>query len=346
MPPPRYRDNLARHLIGISRDLQARVRRALAEECGYAGLRPSFGPILSLVWDEGRPLGAIAAELAISSQAASQLASLVEAAGYLARRPNPADRRSKLLTLTRRGRGLVEDGVRIILATDAEYAAHVGAGTYRRFTGALARLHPALELPTHPDAALMARARRSVGLLPLVAVRIERELMRRTAARGHAGLKMSFSPVLSLLGPDGGRIQEIARVQRVSRQAIHAVALELEALGYLARRPDPRDGRGVVLALTRAGETLLRDSTAALAELERGFRDVLGAESLEALRRAARDLYGALRLEAEVFAPPVARVRPTADVRRLATRLRRQLGQGDATRLAALLGTRQERALP
>jgi hypothetical protein len=81
----RYRNNAARHLIGISRDLQARLMRRLCEEHGYRGLRPSLGPILSLIWIEGRPLTAIASQLAISKQACSQLANVAERAGYLER---------------------------------------------------------------------------------------------------------------------------------------------------------------------------------------------------------------------------------------------------------------------
>ena len=342
-PLPRYRDNLARHLIGISRDLQARVREALAQR-GHRGLRPSFGPLLSLVRDEGRPLSALASELSISNQAASQLVSRVEAAGYLARLPNPADKRSKRVVLTRRGRGLVADGVEIILATEAAYAAKVGAGAYRGFTSALVGLYRALGLPLHAEPAL-ARASRSVAVLPLVALRIERDLMAATAARGHAGLQMSFAQVLPLIGADGGRIHEIARVQRVSRQAISAISQQLEGLGYLERRPDPRDRRAVVLALTRAGEALIRDSVASLDELERGFAGLLGALRLAQLRQVARELYHALDLEREVFAPggaeerarrlPPARARH--DVQQLAKRLRRRLGRLDAARLAALL---------
>ena len=105
---------MARHLIGVSRDLQSRVMHSLSEERGYCGLRPSFGPFLSLVWEAGRPLTAIAGELAISKQACSQLANLAEAAGYLERRPNPADRRSKIVILDAKNKfskqKLFEDG--------------------------------------------------------------------------------------------------------------------------------------------------------------------------------------------------------------------------------------------
>ncbi len=342
---PRYRDNLARHLIGISRDLQGRVRESLVER-GHRGLRPSYGPLLSLVRDEGRALSALAAELAVSVQAASQLVKGAEAAGYLTRRPNPADRRSKLVAPTRRGRALIEDGVEIILASEADYAAQVGAPAYRRFTRALAALYRGLALPVHSDPVLIARASHSVGVLPPIALYLERELMRATSARGHGGLKMAFGQVLPLIGPEGGHIHEIARVQRVSRQAISAISQELEGLGYLERRPDPRDRRGVVLVLTRAGAALIRDSVAAVDDLEKRFRAVLGARRLEALTQVARDLYRALRLEAEIFESAPARRPGRHDVSRLASRLRRSLGRGDTERLAALLGRRAEGAAP
>jgi DNA-binding MarR family transcriptional regulator len=301
--PPRYRDNLARHLIGISRDLQARVRDSPSER-GHRGLRPSFGPLLSLVRDEGRPLSALAAELAVSSQAAGQLVKVAEAGGYLTRRPNPADRRSKLVAPTARGRALIEDGVEIILASEADYAARVGEPCYRRFTRALATL------------------------------------LRATSARGH--LKMAFGQVLPLIGPEGGRVHEIARVQRVSRQAISAICHELEALGHPERRADPRDRRGVVLVLSRAGKALIRDSVAAQGVIDERFRAILGVRRFGSLEQVARDPYHALRLEAEIFEVGPNASALSHDVPPLASRLRRRLGRGDAKRLAVLLGRRAE----
>ncbi len=329
----RYRDNLARHLVGISRDLQSRVMHSLLEERSYRGLRPSLGPFMSLIWIEGRPLTAIASQLAISKQACSQLANLAEGAGYLERKPDPEDRRSKLVMLTARGRKLVEQAVEIILERDSEYADIVGPASYRRFTGSLAALFQGLGIPTHADPALNATASRSIGVLPLIAVRLQRSLMEATSARGHAGLKMSHGQVLPLIGPDGARIHEIARIQRVSRQAISATSADLEELGYLRRDPDPRDRRGVVLRLTGRGIRLIRDSVAALDGLERSFRDILGGNRLAHLQRVARDLYHALRLEEEVSSGE-------HDIERLATRLRRQLSSRDTARLAELLETR------
>lgn len=348
----RYRDNTARHLIGISRDLQTRVMSYLIEERGFSGLRPSFGPLLSLIWTEGRPLTAIAAQLAISKQACSQLANLAEEAGYLERKPDPDDRRAKLVMLTPRGRKLVEQGVQIILESESEYADLVGQTVYRRFTASLAALYRGLDIPSHVDPALTARASRSIGVLPLISVRIQRDLMEATLARGHAGLKMSHGQVLPLIGPEGGRIHEIARIQRVSRQAVSATSQELEALGYLRREPDPRDRRGVVLKLSNRGERLIRDSVAALDGLDDSFRATLGEKRLDHLQRVARSLYQALHLEEEIFGAGVGR-RATAsaanagragngghDIPGLAARLQRELGSRDTARLVALLESR------
>jgi DNA-binding MarR family transcriptional regulator len=354
----RHRDNVARHLIGISRDLQSRVIRRLVEERGYGGLRPSLGAFLSLIWTEGRRLNAIADQLAISRQACSQLANLAERAGYLERKPDPADGRSKVVMLSARGRALVEHAVQIIVECEAEYAELVGAAACRRFAGSLAALFDGFGIQTPALPELSATASRSVGVLPLIAVRVQQELMQATIARGHPGLKLSHGQVLALIGPEGARVREIARIQRVTRQAISAISQDLEALGYLRREPDARDRRGVVLRLTDRGTRLVRDCVSALDELESSFRDILGERRFDQLQRVSRDLYRALELGDEIAeaagephtAPGVeaGRARPRAatdghDIRSLATILRRQLGSRDTARLAALLEERAKK---
>src|SRR5216117_2905608 len=141
----RYRGNAPRHLIGIARDLQSRALHALHER-GFEGVRPRFTPLLTRLWQEARPLTSLASELAISAQACSQLVGHVEAAGYLERRKNPDDGRSRVARLTPRGRALIEESVQILLACDREYAAHVGAGAYQRFETAIARGHAGLKM--------------------------------------------------------------------------------------------------------------------------------------------------------------------------------------------------------
>src|SRR5262249_60015238 len=110
-------------------------------------------------------------------------------------------------------------------------------------------------------------------------------------ARAHAGLKMSQGAVLQPLGPHGARIHEIAGIEGVSRQATHATARELEALGYVRRRTDTRDRRGGALALTERGARLIADSVAAIDALEGSFRAILGERRFALVERVASDLY-------------------------------------------------------
>ena len=360
----RYRDNLARHLIGLARDLQLRLMRHLQDERGHPGLRPSFGLLIALAAQAPRPLSRLARELAVSPQAASQLVALAERAGYLTRTPDPDDRRACRPVLTPQGERLVADGVAFLQEIEADHARRVGESAYQGFTTTLARLVRSLDLLPLPSDPRRARA----GLLPILAAHAERELMRSTGRRGHAGLKLSHGQILPLVGPAGVRLRELAELQGVSRQAISAIAQDLERLGYVRREPDARDRRGVVVRLTDEGMRLIADSVEALDDLERDWSARLAPEALREFADVARSLYLAQGLEAEILsdafgraapaiaatgdapplAPPAAAASDAGSRReapsetreglaRLAARLRDRLGDRDAARLAAHL---------
>ena len=356
----RYRDNLARHLIGIARDLQIRLMNHLVADRGHRDLRPSFGLPFSLVFQAPRPLSELARDLSISPQAASQIVTLAERAGYLERQGSPGDRRTRVAVLTGAGERLVRDAVAYLREIEVEHAERAGASDYRRFVAALPALADGLGLAKRlspnngggPDGGRADPGPDSIGVIPLVAAEIEQTLMRATSRRGHAGLKLSHSQILMLIGPSGVRLHQLALLHRVSRQAISAIAQDLEGLGYLHRESDPRDRRGVVVRLTPRGTRLIEDSVSALDELERPFRDRLAAAEFAVLERVARTLYGALEFETGILSEafpaslaeaggsderPFARTSGPQDLEKLAAQLRDRLGRRDAARLAAHL---------
>lgn len=337
----RYRDNLARHLIGLARDIETRTLRELQGECGYAGLRLSFGPPLSLVALASRPLSDLAEQLSISPQAASQLIKVVEREGYVRRRADPKDGRTRLIELTARGRALLRDGARILSEIEADYRSLIGESAFEPFVETLSRLFQSLDLPAGGARDLAQTPSHSIGVLPLLSVHIQRQLMWATAARGHADLKMSHAQVLPLIGADGARVSALARIQGVSRQTISATARDLEAQGYLTRAPVPGDRRGGAFRLTAAGGVLIADSVAALDELDDSLRSVVGARRMRALTSGARALYRALHLEEEVFAQPSApsNTNEETNLEQLAARLRRELGPRKTRQLASLLAS-------
>ena len=305
----RYRDNLARHLIGLARDLQLRLMSHLVVTCGHRGLRPSFGLPITLIAREPRPLSELARALAISPQAASQLVTLAERAGYVARRDAARDRRARIAVLTGAGERLVADAVTYLRALEAEQAERLEADDARRFLAALSALAASLSPDLVPAS---TGSRGSLGVLPIVAARIEQALMHATSERGHRGLKLSHSQILTLIGPSGARLHQLAELHRVSRQAISATARDLEGLGYLRREGDPSDRRGVVVRLTPRGLKLLEDSVSALDRLDAKIRAATGSEAFEDLARVARTLYGALELETGLLSAAFPEIFPEA----------------------------------
>jgi DNA-binding MarR family transcriptional regulator len=329
-----YGDNFPRHLLGVTRYLQTETMNALQQDCGHNNLRLAFAPYITLLGQKGKRLTDLAQVLGISRQACNQAANQIETAGYITRTADPDDGRAKQLVLTTRGLQLREDGIGVITSLDNEFAGIAGNKAVDDATKTLGRIHAELALGlTADDTVKLARA--SLGaLLPSLSDYVMRRLMKLTQAKGHPGLKLSFGQVLTLIGPNGGRIQQIAAVQDVSKQAISAIATELVELGYLQRDPDPSDARQVVLQFTDRGRELIANSVASVVELETEFCAVVGTAAIKRLQATFRTLYRALHLEQEIFenAGPI-------DIRLLARQLHQQLGSEGSRALARLLLT-------
>lgn len=92
-------------------------------------------------------------------------------------------------------------------------------------------------------------------------------------------LTMPESSALARLDRGGpATASALARIEQISPQSMGATLSGLEARGFIERRPDPRDGRRIVLSLSDAGLRALRDKRNAKTErlaqvLASGFTD-------------------------------------------------------------------------
>ena len=101
----------------------------------------------------------------------------------------------------------------------------------------------------------------SVGLL--------KRRARETARDGD--LSGPETSVLSRLDRNGpGTTAALARWEQITPQAMGATIAALEARRFLARTPDPDDGRRSILTITAAGERALRAGRNALTDLMAG----------------------------------------------------------------------------
>jgi|SRR5271170_1776866 len=109
-----------------------------------------------------------------------------------------------------------------------------------------------------PDVTDVAGAlRASIGLL----------LRRLRQAQAEDELTLPESAALTRLDRGGpSTASALARLEQISPQSMGATLGALEAGGLVERRPDPRDGRRVVLSVTDSGRQVLQNKRNARAE--------------------------------------------------------------------------------
>lgn len=326
-----YQDNFPRHVLAINRQLEAGIMERLVEQRGHRGLRLSFEPYISLATGRATRISQIADSLGVTRQAANAVVNELESLGYLQRTADPEDGRAKRLVLTPAGKKLRADGIEVATSLQANYRRALGD---EAFHSCLEGLENVVARLPDTSAEIWQSIRdtpadaRFAALLPRLGDYLSRQLMLLTTRRGHPGLKLSYQQVLSLIGREGGRMQTMAQAHKVSKQAINAIASELQQLGYIERRPDPRDARQLLLHFTPAGLALLRDSVEAIDELEAELALMIGESTLTTLQSNLRALYIALQPEPNLNA---------GDLDDMARNLLSRLGPARARQLGELL---------
>src|SRR5918997_2558089 len=103
----------------------------------------------------------------------------------------------------------------------------------------------------------------NLGVLISVLNRVVDDAVMAVLAAEHPDVRRAHGPVFEMLDPGGSRVADLARRARMSRQAMGELVDDLERLGYVERRPDPRDGRAKLVMLTEKGEAAAAQGIAA-----------------------------------------------------------------------------------
>jgi DNA-binding MarR family transcriptional regulator len=114
----------------------------------------------------------------------------------------------------------------------------------------------------------------------------EARVFEAVRAAGFDDLTLAQSRIGQRLNREGIRVTDIAEQAGVTKQTAGALVDELQAGGYVARKPDPADARARLVVLTDRGEKLCATAAAAIAEVEAEWRAHLGAQAYDALRAA------------------------------------------------------------
>ncbi len=291
-------DNMFRELLGVARIYQTGIMRLLASKKGHTGLRLSFQPIMTGIPTQGIRNTDLAAKLGMSKQNSFQLLKQVEAAGYIHRKSDPRDKRARRIYRTDKGMRLMRDGLEITARIDAQCRAVLGDTAFRHLAQSLSTLSRGLHLTTlvHIDshASIAERPGAFSNDLIQLANHCNSSLMRTTMDKGYPNLRPSYGQVLMHIGVDGARIQDIAAINDISKQAVGQLVGEIEDLGYIQRAQDPADGRSKILFFTPAGTKLISDSIAAADQLMQSYSTIIGASRLQQMRDDLDRLYHGL----------------------------------------------------
>ena len=131
----------------------------------------------------------------------------------------------------------------------------------------------------------------NIGALLLAAYRrFDKQLFAGFAAAGHKALKFKHGAVLANLDRAGTRPTDLAALAGMTKPSMGELIDELEDLGYVERRPDPRDRRAKLVAPTARGSALVDLAVHLISKMEADYKKRLGAGRYQQLRAILDDL--------------------------------------------------------
>ena len=139
-------------------------------------------------------------------------------------------------------------------------------------------------------------ARPLIGLLlRLLSQHYSEDIHAALVEAGFGDIRATHSNVFPFVGPEGITVSELADLARVRKQTMAEAVEQLERMGYVERRPNPRDRRSRLVFLTERGESVKPVTHATAARVEERWAQLSSPEELETLRALLLHLLSELR---------------------------------------------------
>ena len=122
----------SRLLLTLQDELFDRLSKA-----GYDDLRPRHAAVLAYLDEDGVRASELARLTGRHKQVVGRVVDELEELGYVERRPDPADRRAKLIVPTKRGLAQLRLEDEVVAEIERRYAEAVGLRTYAEFRNVL-----------------------------------------------------------------------------------------------------------------------------------------------------------------------------------------------------------------
>jgi len=113
-------------------------------EGGHGAIRPAHAAVFQYLDDTGTTVSLLAERAQMTKQAMAELVQHLEAHGYVERRPDPADRRAKLVVPTERGLDVIAFAQSLAPALEAELTTLVGGPRLKALAADLETIREAM----------------------------------------------------------------------------------------------------------------------------------------------------------------------------------------------------------
>ncbi len=131
----------------------------------------------------------------------------------------------------------------------------------------------------------------NVGVLLFLPYRaMEARVFEGLAAAGYDDFTPAQARVFQRIAPEGSRLTDLAAQAGITKQSAGFLVDQLERAGYVARVPDPDDGRARLVRITERGARSVEISSRIVADVEAEWTAHLGEDRMEDLRRTLIDL--------------------------------------------------------
>jgi DNA-binding MarR family transcriptional regulator len=134
-------------------------------------------------------------------------------------------------------------------------------------------------------------------LLRLIHQQYAQDIHAALREAGFGDIRPNHSNVFPFVPPEGITVTELADLARVRKQTMAQAVDQLERMGYVERRPNPRDRRSRLVFLTERGAAVKPVTHATAARVEEQWAQLTSREDLEALRASLLRLLTELRAQ-------------------------------------------------
>jgi DNA-binding MarR family transcriptional regulator len=142
--------------------------------------------------------------------------------------------------------------------------------------------------PTHPLIGLLLR---------LLYQQYSQDIHAALRDAGFGDIRPTHANVFPFVPEEGITVSELAELARVRKQTMAQAVDQLERMGYVERRANPRDGRSRLVFLTERGASVKPVTHTTAARVEDRWAELTSPRELESLRASLLHLLAELRAQ-------------------------------------------------